>query len=395
MTSLAGIKVLDFGRYVAGPYCAALLGDFGADVIRIEKRTGSEDRFLTPVTPQGDGALFLQLARNKRSLALDLKHPEGREIVRRLVLEADVVIANLPTPALVELGLDYPALKALKQDIIVVSLSSFGQLGPWSDRLGFDSIGQAMSGAVHLTGQPEQPYRDQVNWIDYATALHAAFGVMVALRERDRSGIGQEVSGSLLATAIAINNAQLIEQAVRMPNREAIGNRSATSGPTDLFRTSDGWIVTHVVGNALFRRWARLMEEEALWTSDPDFASDDLRGTNGARLSERMARWCAERTQGEALDALAVARIPAGPVLSAQQTLDHEQVQALGLLQPMEYSGLPAPAPVARAPVFLSATPGTIRNRAPTLGEHNEEILSELGYAPGEIGALSAAKIIS
>jgi crotonobetainyl-CoA:carnitine CoA-transferase CaiB-like acyl-CoA transferase len=395
MTSLAGIKILDFGRYVAGPYCATLLGDFGADVIRVEKRTGSEDRFLSPVTPQGDGALFLQLARNKRSLALDLKHPEAQEVVRRLVLKADVVIANLPPPALAALGLDYPTLKALKQDIIAVCLSSFGQFGPWSDRLGFDSIGQAMSGAVHLTGQPEQPYRAQVNWVDYATALHAAFGVMVALRERDQSGIGQEVSGSLLATAIAINNAPLIEQAVRTPNREAIGNRSASSGPTDLFRTRDGWIVTHVVGNSLFRRWARLMDEETLWTSDPDFASDDLRGANGARLSDRMARWCAERTQDGALDALAAARIPAGPVLSAQQALDHEQVKALGLLQPMDYSGLPAPAPIARAPVFLSATPGTIRHSAPTLGEHNEEILRELGFTLSEIEALSAAKVIS
>jgi crotonobetainyl-CoA:carnitine CoA-transferase CaiB-like acyl-CoA transferase len=394
VTALAGIRVLDLGRYVAGPYCATLLGDFGADVVRIEKRTGGEDRYLMPITPQGDGALYVQLGRNKRSLALDPKHPEGRKIIRRLVRGADVVIANLPQSALVDLGLDYLTLKSIKPDIIAVSLSAFGQKGPWSERLGFDSVGQAMSGAVHITGEIDQPYRAQVNWVDYATALHAAFGVMVALRERTATGRGQEVSASLLATSIAVNNALLIEQAVRQPDREAMGNRSANSGPTDMFRTKDGWVVTHVVGNALFDRWARLMGEEDMWVGDPAFATDELRGTNGAQLSERMSRWCAVRTRDEALDALAAAKIPAGPVLSAEEALVHEQVKALGLLQSMDYTGLTTPAPVAHAPVFLSKTPGTMRQSAPTLGEHNDEILGELGYSQSEIETLRAIEVI-
>lgn len=377
---LRGVRVLDFGRYVAGPYCAALLGDFGADVIRVEKREGSEDRFLAPVSATGEGALFLQMNRNKRSMTLDPASDEGREIVRRLVRTADVVVVNMPADAVAGMGLDYPMLQSLNPGIILANLSAFGNDGPWRDRLGFDSIGQVMSGVVHLSGEPNQPYRAQVNWVDFATALHAAFGVMIALHERTRSGLGQQVSGALLATAVALNNASLIEQALAAPDRQAVGNRSFNSGPTDLFRTLDGWIAVHVVGQALFRRWARLMGDEASWLDDPRFVDDTARGRNGAALSQRMSHWCADRTRDEALDALAAVKIPAGPVLSPAEVLVHPQVAALGLLQSVDYPGLPSPAPTAGVPVFLSRTPAEIRRRPPQLGEHTEEVLESLGY---------------
>lgn len=385
--------MLDFGRYVAGPYCAALLADFGAEVIRIERKEGNEDRYITPVTDGGEGAIFLQMNRNKLSLTLDLASDNGREVMRQLIGTADVVIANMSARAAARLGLDYPTLKALKQDIILVGISAFGPKGPWADRLGFDTIGQVMSGGVHLGGAEDQPYRSATPWVDFGTALHAAFGTMVALYERQQSGLGQEVSASLLATGITFNGQTLLEQALTSANRTPLGNRAFNSGPTDLFRTKDGWIATHVVSAPIFARWARLMGEEERWLFDERFHDDISRGRNGALLSERMSAWCAERTQDEALDALTAAKIPAGPVLSPQQILDHPQTRALDLFRPVTYPGLTKPAELAAAPAVLSRTPGETR-APPKLGEHTRSILEGLGYDPSAISELQQNGVI-
>lgn len=387
MGALAGIRVLDFGRYVAGPYCATLLADFGADVIRIERRSGGEDRAIAPVTDEGEGALFLQINRNKRSLTLDPRAPGAEEVVRRLVGSADVVVSNVPTSALAKMGIDYATLTAIRPDIILANVSSFGPAGPWSERPGFDSVGQAMCGSAFLSGPGDQPTRTPITWVDHATAVYAAFGVMVALFERQASGRGQEIDGSLLGSALAYSGTFLIEQALTGLNRTAILNRSFLNGPTDSFRTKDGWIVTQVVGQPIFRRWAALMEEPR-WLDDPRFATDELRGENGAVLSERMARWCAGRTSGEALDALGGASIPAGPILSPQEALDHPQVRAMGIIQPTKVHGLDRPAPLLRPPVNLSGTPADIRRAPPATGEHSGEILAELGFDADAIAAL-------
>jgi crotonobetainyl-CoA:carnitine CoA-transferase CaiB-like acyl-CoA transferase len=391
---LDGIRVLDFGRYIAGPYCAAMLAEHGAETIRIEKRDGSEDRFQAPLTPDGEGgALFQQMNRNKLSLTLDPMRPEGQDVVRRLVATADVVVANLPPQTLAAMKLDYEALTAVKPDIVLTTVTAYGRGGPYSDRVGFDGIGQAMSGAVYMTGTEEQPYRAQVPWVDFGTALHCAFGTMAALMARQVTGKGQWVEGALLATAVTFSNALLIEQAVIERNRVPTGNRGQTSAPVDIFRTRDGWILCQVVGNPLFKRWARLMGEEH-WLTDPRFKDDIRRGENGAVVSERMGRWCAERTTAEVLEILGAAKIPAGPVLKPQQTLDDPHIQAMGVFQPVEYPGLPKPAQVAKVPVWLSGTPGAIRRRAPTLGEHTDAILTELGYDRAAIAALRAAGVV-
>ena len=211
---LEGVRVLDFGRYIAGPYCATLLAEFGAEVIRVEKRDGSEDRFVAPVGEGGEGALFLQVNRNKKCITLDPMKPEGQEVMRRLVATADVVVANLPPQTLRAMKLDYDSLKAIKPDIILTTATAFGGPGPWSDRVGFDGVGQVMSGAVYMTGAGDPPYRAAVNWVDFGTALHCAFGTLAALIERGKSGRGQIVEGALLATALSFTNATLIEQAV-------------------------------------------------------------------------------------------------------------------------------------------------------------------------------------
>ncbi|HLJ65432.1 MAG TPA: CoA transferase [Stellaceae bacterium] len=390
---LEGIRVLDFGRYIAGPYCACLLAEHGAEVIRIEKREGSEDRFVAPVGAGGDGAMFLQMNRNKLSLTLDPVLPEGREVVRRLVATADVVVANLPPPTLLSMGLDYESLRAIKPDIILTMVSAYGPVGPYRERVGFDGVGQVMSGAAYMTGLPDQPARAAVAWVDFGTALHCAFGTMAALLARKTSGRGQKVEGALLATAVTFTNAMLIEQAVIEIDRVPSGNRGQTSAPVDLFRTKDGWIICQVVGQPLFNRWADLMGEP-MWRSDPRFKDDLARGDHGEIISARMRLWCAERKSADALDTLGKARIPAAPVHSPRQALEDPQIQAMGILEPTDYPGLPRKAPLAKVPVWLSGTPGTIRHRAPMLGEHTDRILGELGYDSAAIAGLRERGVI-
>ncbi len=194
---LAGIRVIDFGRFIAGPYCGMLLADMGADVIRVDRRQGSEDRYTGPVTEQGEGGAFLSLNRNKRSLTLDTSKPESAEVIRRLVKSADVVVANLPIAVMTKMGLDYASLHGLKPGIILARISTFGPDGPYANRSGFDTIAQAMSGAMSLTGFPDgPPVRSLVPFADYGTALHTAFGVVVALYHRAKTGEGQIVDGS-------------------------------------------------------------------------------------------------------------------------------------------------------------------------------------------------------
>jgi len=392
---LLGVRVLDFGRYIAGPYCAMLLAEFGADVIRIEKRTGGEDRFQAPLTATQDGGLFMQMNRNKRGMTLDPMTPGGQEVVRRLVTTADVVVANLPPQTLAAMRLDYDSLAAMKPDIILTIVTAYGRGGPYSDRVGFDGVGQVMSGAAYMTadGDGERPYRFQAPWVDFGTALHCAYGTALALMARQQTGRGQVVEGALLATALTVGNALLIEQDVLGINRVPTANRGQTSGPVDIFKTKDGWILVQVIGQPLFRRWANLMGE-AHWLTDPRFKDDISRGDHGALISERMSAWCAERTSAEALDVLGQASIPAGPVLKPQQTLDDPHVKAMQFLQPVDYPGLPRPAPLARTPVRLSETPASIRRRAPTLGEHTDAILAEIGYAEAEIVALREQGVV-
>lgn len=390
---LDGVRVLDFGRYIAGPWCAALLGDLGAEVIRIDKRGGSEDRFVGPVTDGGEGALYLQANRNKLGITLDPMKPAGREVVRRLVATADVVVANLPPQTLAAMGLDWPTLSAQNPRIVLTTISAFGSGGPYTRKLGFDGIGQAMSGSMYLSGWPGEPMKAYVPWVDFGTASLAAFGTVAALHARSTSGLGQHVEGSLLQTALTYSNAPLIEQRVRKLDRVATGSRSQIAGPSDAFRTADGWLLSQVIGQPLFERWCKLVGEPGL-LADPRFASDPARGENGALLSERMARWCAERTTAEALAALDAANIPAGPVYSPQQAVDDPHVRAAQILRDVDFPGLPVPAPLSDTPVRFSASDAGIRTRAPLLGEHTDAILRALGYGDAELEALRRDEVI-
>ncbi len=390
---LEGIRVLDFGRYIAGPYCACLLGDMGADVIRVEKSGGSEDRWVVPIAEGGEGSLFMQVNRNKRGITLNPRSDEGREIVRKLVATSDVVVANLPPQTLESMGLDYATLCESKPDIILATVSAYGHGGPWSHRVGFDGVAQAMSGAMHMSGHKEEPMRSYYPWVDFTTAILTAFGTMVAILERQKTGRGQQVEGSLLMSALTVGNTALIEQDVIEANRVATGNRAQTAAPSDCFRTKDGWVLMMVVGQPLFERWANLMGEPH-WLEDPRFKDDLARGDHGDVISERMARWCETRTTEQCLAELDAARLPAGPVLSPQEALDHEHIRAMRFMLAVDYPGLAKPAPVADTPVRLSETPGGIRHRAPVLGEHTGEVLSEIGYDEAAVARLHDTGVV-
>ncbi len=390
---LKGVRVLDFGRFIAAPYCAMMLADFGADVIRVERREGGEDRRVGPVTDSGEGGLFLNLNRNKRGMTLDLGHALAGEIVERLVRSADLVIVNMPLEALRTLKLDYESLRRVREDVIMVMASAFGPTGPYAPRLGFDGIAQAMSGAMGLTGFPEAPVRSVVPWADYGTALHAAFGAMAALYHRSQTGRGQLIDVSLLSTSIMFVLPLLAERQTRGIVRERQGNTSFWAAPSDAYRTRDGWVMVPTVGGYMFRRWAKLMQREDL-LDDPRLRDDPGRSDNHAVINDVMNDWCAARTTDEAVALLEMAQIPCGPVNELAEVLADPQVQARELLHQMSWAKEPTPVTVVNPAVCLSETPGEVRSRAPQLGEHTDAILAQLGYSAQQIAEFRQQAVI-
>jgi crotonobetainyl-CoA:carnitine CoA-transferase CaiB-like acyl-CoA transferase len=381
---LEGVRVIDFGRFIAGPYCAMMLADFGADVIRVERRGGGEDRRVGPIAETGEGGLFLNVNRNKRGMTLDLTHPLASDVISRLAATADIIVVNLPLNVMKSLGLDYDSLRSIKDDIILVMASAFGPEGPYRDRVGFDGVAQAMSGSMSLTGFEGAPVRSIVSWADYGTALHAAFGAMAALYHRNRTGRGQLVEVSLMATGVTFMDPLIAERAVTGAVRKQLGNTSFYTAPSDVYRTRDGWIIVPTIGDQMFRRWARLVGREDL-TEDPRCKDDITRATNAQLINEVMSEWCAARTRDEAIAELERARVPCGPVYDLHETLTDAQVRARNLLEEVEYPGSSSPVPISSPPARLSQTPARIERRAPMLGEHTEEVLRELGFSADEI----------
>ena len=363
MGVLDGIRVLDYGRFIAAPWCSAVLADMGADVLRVEKREGGEDRWVQSVTESGEGGTFLQCNRNKRSLTLDSTTAEGTEITRRLVVGADIVVANMPAAGMRASGLDYDTLRAIKPDIILASATAYGEGGPYSDRIGFDGAGQVMSGATYRQGLPDQPIRTVVPYADFGTALTLTIGVMMALFHRDKTGEGQHVEGALLPTAMILLGVMTF------------------------------LVLLQIAGQPMFKRWCRLIGRLEL-VDDPRFADDDLRWANGDVLNGLMADWCADKTKSEVLALLESAKLPAAPMYSTAEVLEDPHVRAMGYLQRVPFPGAAHDVPIIETPFRMSATPGTIRRRAPLLGEHTDEVLGEIGYDAEDIAGLRDRGIV-
>jgi crotonobetainyl-CoA:carnitine CoA-transferase CaiB-like acyl-CoA transferase len=299
----------------------------------------------------------------------------------------------MPPVAMRASGLDYPSLRAVRPDIILASATTYGEGGPYSDRIGFDGTGQVLSGATFRQGLPDLPIRSAVPYVDFATAMGLAVGVMMALFHRQQTGEGQHVEGALLPTALMMSNGLLIERDVQGVERPRIANRGYAVAPCDLYQVADGWFLLQVVGQPMFKRWCLMVGREDLF-EDPRFSSDDLRAQHGDVLNDIMQEWCAHMTRAELMASAEAAKLPAAPLASPGEVLDDPHVEAMGYLQRVPFPGTTRPVPIIETPFRLSKTPGAITVRAPLLGEHTDEILAEIGYAPAEIAELRGREIV-
>lgn len=405
---LAGIKVLDLTRVLAGPYATMLLADLGADVIKVERPgSGDETRGWGPPFVAGTATYFLSINRNKRSLALNLQDGRGQAILRRLARQADVVVENFRVGSQERLGCSYEELSRENPRLIYCSISGFGQTGPRRQEPGYDLMMQGFGGLMAITGTHEgEPVRVGVAVIDLGTGLHAVEAILAALYHRERTGRGQRVEVSLLDTAVTWLTyvAQGYLATGREPGR--FGSAHPSIVPYQAFRGSDGRYLIVAVGNdATWQRLARLLDEleGSSLAAEARFATNASRVAHRQELVPALEALFARRPAAEWLHHLRQVQVPCGPIHDLASLLAEEQVRARGLLQEVPYPGAPPSAlPGARAgwlPVLgpapkLSETPARVRLRPPALGEHTDAILQELGLTPREVTELRRQGVV-
>ncbi|WP_232796698.1 CaiB/BaiF CoA transferase family protein [Kyrpidia spormannii] len=387
---LAGVRVLDLSRVLAGPFCTMLLGDLGADVVKVESpRGGDETRAWGPPFVGEVSAYYLCANRNKRSIAVNLKTPEGLEIIRRLAAESDVVIENFRPGKAEELGVGYSQLKEVRPDLVYCSISGFGQTGPYRNLPGYDFIVQAMSGLMSITGEADgRPMKVGVAVADVFTGLFAALGIVSALRVKERTGVGQYIDLALMDVQIAVmvNVASNYLVGGNVPRR--YGNQHPNIVPYQTFEAADGEIAVAVGNDRQFRRLCEAMGVPE-WAEDPRFATNDRRVENRDVLIPMLQERFRTRTGREWMTALAEHEIPCGPIQTMDQVFADPQVQAREMVRRLVHPSA-GEVPVVANPLKLSETPVQIRRHPPDLGEHTEEILLELGYTLEQIEALEA-----
>jgi crotonobetainyl-CoA:carnitine CoA-transferase CaiB-like acyl-CoA transferase len=385
---LARFKVIDLTRVRAGPTAVRQLADWGADVIKIESPDGDSG-----LGGERHGPDFQNLHRNKRSLTLNLKAPEGLEILRRLVAAADVVVENYRPDVKFRLGVDYESLKAINPRLVYASISGFGQDGPYRDRPGFDQIAQGMGGLMSITGLPGQgPVRVGIPVADLTAGIFAAMGILVALLEREQSGQGQWVQSSLLAAQISMLDFQAARWTIAQDVPGQAGNNHPTSIPTGVFATSDGHINIAASGDDIYRRFCKAVDAPQL-LDDPRYATGGERSKNRDALNAAIGEIIKGRSSAAWIDALNAAGVPCGPIYKMNEVFADPQVKHLNITRKVPHKAL-GDVEVIGQPIELSRTPWSIRSATPEAGEHTGEILAELGYAAADIDSLRAKKVV-
>ncbi|MBI4636509.1 MAG: CoA transferase [Candidatus Rokubacteria bacterium] len=390
---LDGVRVLDLSRVIAGPYCAMLLGDLGADVVKLE-RPGRGDDLRAVRGRDGMSAVFAAVNRNKRGIAVDLGHPEGAKLAFELARRADVVIENFLPGTADRLGLGATAVRAVNPAVVYASVTGFGQTGPYAQRPGYNLIAQGMSGIMALTGMPgNPPTRPGGSVADLAAAFLAFGGINAALVHRFRSGEGQHLDVSLLASTLALLPdpvAHYFESGVR-PGRE--GNRNPHLTPAEAFRTRDGYLTVVLMNPDQWDRFARVLGDETLRAA-PRFATNEARLAHHAELRERVEAALADGSTAEWVARFEAAAVASGPIYEFDAVFEDPQVRHLGLVTEMDQPGH-GRVRMLDFPFRASPTPATIRRPAPRLGEHTAEVLGEVGLARVEIERLAAAGAVA
>ncbi len=392
--SLDGIRVLDLSRVLAGPFCGALLADMGADVIKVEDlATGDESRTWPPLK-DGESAAYLVNNRNKRGIAVDLKAPEGVEIVIGLAKRADVLIENFRTGTMEAFGLGYDTLSALNSRLVYCSVSAFGRTGPRRDGAGYEALMQAFSGIMSITGEPDSsPVRCGVSFLDLSTGLLSAFGVVNAILHRERTGLGQRVDASLLETAVGLLNYHAEGYLLTGAVPKALGSSHPSVVPYKNFKCRDGrWVFIAAANNRLWGRLAGTLGLEGL-ASDPRYATNVTRVQHRADLEAALADAVGRYDQGELLERLEAAGVPATPVNTVDRVLEDEQTRHRNVVNRVTHPKL-GDIPVLATPVKFSRMKPAVRRPAPARGEHTDEVLAELGYSETEIATLRSRKIV-
>ncbi|MFQ5755076.1 MAG: CaiB/BaiF CoA transferase family protein [Acidiferrobacterales bacterium] len=391
MGPLHGVKVIEFAHIMAGPTCGLMLADMGADVIKVEKVPGGDDtRRSVPPAIDGESAAFLIMNRNKRGIAVDLKRDAGRELGRRLIADANIVIENFRKGTMDRLGLGYDALRATNPGVVYCEVSGFGRTGPYSDRGGFDLIAQGMSGLMSITGEGpgRPPVKCGAPMTDITAGILAAMAVLAAYVHRLKTGEGQRVDTSLFEAGIVHTYWQsAITFATGHPPRP-MGSAHPLNAPYQAFQTMDGWITVGAANQANWLKFVDALDAGAL-REDTRFDTNDARMRNLEALAALLTPIFKKRTTQEWLSRLEAAGVPGGPVLDIAQMHTDPQVLAREMVQSVPHTRLGETKTIG-PPVKFSATAGGIMRGAPILGEHTREVMREYGYTDGEIEALAA-----
>ena len=395
---LQGLKVLELGQLIAGPFAAKTLADFGAEVIKIEPPATSTSPGGDPLRQwrllhEGTSVWWQVQSRNKKSVTLDLRQPEAREIVRRLIDEADILVENFKPGVMEGWGLGYDELSRSNPGLVMLRISGYGQTGPYKDRPGFGVVAEAMGGLRYLTAEPGRvPVRVGVSIGDTLASLHGVIGVLMALQHRHRSGRGQVVDVALYEAVFNCMESLLPEYSAFGTVREPAGSALPGIAPSNAYACTDGWVLVAGNGDSIFRRLMGAIGRDDLG-QDPALGSNVGRVQRVQEIDAAIGAWTATRTVAEVLDALTAAHVPAGRIYSAKDIAEDPHYRARGMLQRVTSAeGLSVEVP-GIVPV-LGETPGAITRRAPALGEDTEAVLREVGVTPEQLRQLRDRGIV-